>query len=113
MTAIVSQGERSDYPEMVTPTELRNLAEGLENSNSSAEYTARLYYYAAELFRSCEALVQWAEEPGEGVLGQAKEQEALERAHRVIQNVTGYMVDVRRERAGSRPDYAAQPCWRP
>ena len=41
MTERVTSFERNDYPDMVSPTELRNLAEALENSNHAAEEIAR------------------------------------------------------------------------
>jgi hypothetical protein len=37
----VTDAERAEYPGMVTPTFLRNLAVGLENGNSGAEDLAR------------------------------------------------------------------------
>jgi hypothetical protein len=39
----ISDFERSDYPDMVPPTELRNLAEALEASNHDAEQTSALF----------------------------------------------------------------------
>lgn len=37
----------NEYPGMVTPTELRNLAEGLEAANHNAEQIAKLFKQAA------------------------------------------------------------------
>mgnify|MGYP006441152643 FL=1 len=45
-----------DYPGMVTPQQLRDLADGLANANAAAERVSRLYYAASEMHAALHAV---------------------------------------------------------
>ncbi len=52
----VPEYERTEYLGMVTPTELRNLAEALENSNHNGEQIARRFYVSLTMLKALEVV---------------------------------------------------------
>lgn len=66
----VTDQERRDYPGMVTPTELRNLALGLENANHASEQIAALFRRAPLMHKALSTIAEKACYCARGVHGE-------------------------------------------